>query len=274
MLTVGAYSLIFSWEFAVALVLMIGVHECGHVYAMWRCGLKVKGIYFIPFVGGVAVSKGMAKTRWNNAYIALAGPVWGAALAVACAAAYRLTGERWPFLGAMAAWGALINLFNLLPILPLDGGRVLASVAYSSSRGIGAVATFGSLVLGGTLAYLAQLELLVLMVILGLFEYGGHLAALPMRPALALIGDRPLGPQEHEQFARLVSAPTASADKQAERRRARFVVQRQEAGQDPMTVGQSALVLVGALALAGILVAIIWMLDSIPGAGTPLEFLQ
>ncbi|CAN0590937.1 unnamed protein product, partial [Laminaria digitata] len=75
LVAVGAYSLMFSWKFAFALVLHVLVHECGHVFAMFRSGVAVRGIYLIPFFGGAAVSKGIAQTRWNSAYIALNGPV-------------------------------------------------------------------------------------------------------------------------------------------------------------------------------------------------------
>lgn len=272
--SIAAYALIFSWRFALALVVMILVHECGHVYAMWRCGVNVKGIYFVPFFGGLALAEGQASTRKASAYIAINGPVWGTLFALFCMAAYLATGESWAFVGAMAAWGALINLFNLLPILPLDGGRLLSNVAHSSSGRMGVQVTFLSLVLGAALAYLARFELLVLMVILGLFEFGSQLAALPLRPGLALL-DKQLGPDEYVHFARWVSVAKKGSEQQQRQRRAeRFASQLEEARQRPMS-GLALLATVGGyFALAGTLIAVLLLLQNLSGAGDPLHLLK
>ena len=86
-------------------------------------------MYFIPFLGAAAVSDESFKSRWSESFVALAGPVWGAALAIGCAVAYGMTQN--PFWAAIAGWMAMVNLFNLLPVNPLDGGRVFKSVAFS-----------------------------------------------------------------------------------------------------------------------------------------------
>ena len=137
-LAFGSYAVIFSWQFALLFLLMIGIHECGHVYAMWRCGVKVKGIYLIPFMGGAAVAEGQAKTRWANSFIDICGPIYGTVLALLFLAAFYLTGEQYAILAAGAGWGALVNLFNLLPIMPLDGGRILGEVTHSVHHVVGA----------------------------------------------------------------------------------------------------------------------------------------
>lgn len=272
-LAIGAYTLVWSWQFAFALVGMILVHECGHAFAMWRSGVPVKGIYFIPFFGGAAVSKGIAKTRARSAYIAINGPIWGTLLALGCFAAFAIGGGEHRFLGTLAAWGAFINLFNLLPIFPLDGGRLVASLAHASRRGVPIVAA--SLVLGGAVAYLAQLELLVLIGILGLFELGNRLAAATYGPALALLA-RPLSAADHEHFARHTAFVESERDTPA-RREAReqlFTHRKAEAEQTPMTFAQSVVVLAGYAALVGVLVAVLYLTAGIAGSGSPLDFLR
>lgn len=272
-LAIGAYTLVWSWQFALALVGMILVHECGHAFAMWRSGVPVKGIYFIPFFGGAAVSKGIAKTRARAAYIAINGPIWGTLLALGCFTAFAIgDGER-PFLGTLAAWGAFINLFNLLPIFPLDGGRLVASLAHASRRGVPIVAA--SLVLGGAVAYFAQLELLVLIGIVGLLELGDRLAAATYGPALALLA-RPLSAADHDHFAHHTAFVESERDTPARRevREQLFTRRKAEAEQTPMTFGQAVVVLAGYVALVGALVAVLYLTADIAGSGSPLDFLR
>lgn len=271
--TLAAYSLIWSWQFAVGLVGMILVHECGHAFAMWRSGVPVKGIYFIPFFGGAAVSQGIARTRGKAAYIAINGPIWGTVLALGCFAAFAAGDGQRPFLGTLAAWGALINLFNLLPIFPLDGGRIFASLAHGAKRGIPVVAAM--LVLGAAVAYLAQLELLLIVGMLGVVELTGRLGATTYGPALALVG-APLGADEHEHFARHVAfvEPGRDGPAQLEQRRQLYLHRKAEAEQTPMSPRQSGIVLVGYAAVIGVLVAILFLTANIAGSGNPLDLLR
>lgn len=271
--TIGAYSLLVSWEFALAFVVLIGVHECGHVFAMWRSGVRVRGIYFIPFFGGVAVGEGPARSATSSAYIAINGPVWGSVLAFACLAAFFASGEEWAFIGALAAWGALLNLFNLLPIMPLDGGRILAAIGTSRVWGVSLV--FASLVLGAALAYLAELELLVLMVLLGLTELGGTIRIAQSGPSLALIDPRPYGADEHEHFGNLVSQVTAGRrnDEQVEARAKQLEHFVGVARHTPMPALRIGLTGVAYLGLCGALVWVMWALRDLQGAGNPMSFL-
>ncbi len=268
---IGAYSLIWSWQFAVALVGMVLVHECGHVFAMWRSGVPVKGIYFIPFFGGAAVGKGVAKTRAKSAYIAINGPIWGTLLAFACFAGYALTGER--MLLAAAAWGALLNLFNLLPIFPLDGGRIVASLANASPRGVPIVV--GSFALGIAVAYFRELELLSLIGLIGLFELGQRLTVATYAPALAVLG-RELTADEHEQFSRHVAfvAVARNAPSFVEHRKQTYAALKAEAQQTPMTFRQGVLTLLGYLVVFGALVGLLVVTAELLGPGNPLDLLR
>ncbi len=276
-LTVGVYTILFSWKFAIALVVMVGVHECGHVWAMWRSGVTVRGIYLLPFIGGAAVADGIAGTRAKNAYIDINGPIWGSILAALCFGAWLGVGTpEGDLLGAAAAWGALLNLFNLLPIMPLDGGRILNDVSFSLGSTIGTVAVFASLLFGGAVAYVLGFELLVLMLFIGALELGVHLAAAPYTTGVPLLGGRRLTFVEHEHFQGLVATvqPGRTTDRRREAREKLFDRHVRQALQTPMTGGQVVLVLAGYAVLVIGLVAILWSTTSIEEAGHPIELFR
>ena len=108
--------------FGVGFVLMILVHELGHGYAMKRCGVEAGWPVFIPFFGAMIAMKGLPQDRSAEAKIAYGGPLAGTAVALV-AAGIGLATESRLFL-ALAYTGFFLNLFNLTPISPLDGGRV------------------------------------------------------------------------------------------------------------------------------------------------------
>lgn len=166
--TFGAYSLMFSWKFVVVLMGSIFLHECGHIWAMRRCGMNVKGVYFLPFLGAAAVADGEFPSRKDESFIALMGPLWGLGLAAATFAVYEWT--RLPLVAALAGWMAMVNLFNLLPINPLDGGRVMKSVAYSVSSWAGTAFLGLGLLACIVLAVWAKLTLMWLLLIVGAID--------------------------------------------------------------------------------------------------------
>ncbi|MEO0973313.1 MAG: site-2 protease family protein [Pseudomonadota bacterium] len=127
----AGWSLLFSWQVAVLVIGVIVFHEYGHLRAMRRCGLATKGIYLIPFVGGVAIGN-RPTSHWHDVYISMMGPVYGLYMSLAFALAYAVT--RVDLFGLVASFWALVNLFNLLPVYPLDGGHVLKSVSRSLSE--------------------------------------------------------------------------------------------------------------------------------------------
>jgi Zn-dependent protease len=127
LVSVGAYALIFPWTTAIGLVIMIFIHEMGHVLAARRKGLDVSAPAFIPFVGALITLKKQPRDAVTEAYIAYAGPLIGTLGAVACYALAVVT--DYPALYPIAAIGFLINLFNLLPIHPLDGGRIVTAIS-------------------------------------------------------------------------------------------------------------------------------------------------
>ena len=127
LVSVAAYSLIWGWRFAVGFVLLLLVHEMGHVIQLRREGVPASAPLFIPFLGAVVGMKRLPDNALAEARVGLAGPVLGSLAAAALIPVYVGTGE--PFWQALAFTGLLLNLFNLAPVLPLDGGRAMAAMA-------------------------------------------------------------------------------------------------------------------------------------------------
>ena len=126
LVSVAAYALLWGWKFAAGFVALLFVHELGHVLEARRQGLPVSAPLFIPFLGAMIALKRLPDNAWQEAKVALAGPIVGS-LGVAVV---WIVGEAIdsPLLVALAYTGFLINLFNLLPIVPLDGGRAVAAI--------------------------------------------------------------------------------------------------------------------------------------------------
>jgi len=121
-LAIGGYALIFGWPFAFGFVALIFCHEMGHYAAARQRGLAVSLPMFIPFFGAYITLKDQPHDAETEAYVAYAGPFVGS---LACFAVYFLSRHYDSrLLLALAQSGFLINLFNLIPVSPLDGGRI------------------------------------------------------------------------------------------------------------------------------------------------------
>jgi Zn-dependent protease len=127
LVSVAAYSLWFGWWFAAGFVALLFVHEMGHVIALRREGIKATAPVFLPFMGAVVGMRQMPDDALAEARVGLAGPILGSIGAAAVAVVGKLTGSD--LLIALAYFGFLINLFNLLPVVPLDGGRAAAAMS-------------------------------------------------------------------------------------------------------------------------------------------------
>lgn len=167
-ISLAAYTYMYSWEFALILMFQLLIHEYGHIWAMKRVGIKTKGIYFIPFIGGAAVASEDFKSRKDEVFVALMGPVFGFACALVMFVIYLITDT--PMYAAGASWMAMINLFNLLPINPLDGGRVFKSIAFSLHTWAGYVFMLLGIIGAIYLAIIAHIWLFILVVILSSLE--------------------------------------------------------------------------------------------------------
>jgi Zn-dependent protease len=126
LVSIAAYAWIWGWSFAVGFVLLIFVHELGHVFELRRQGVPASAPLFIPFLGAVVGMRQLPDDAWKEARVALAGPILGSLAAAVVWVAAALTGSD--FLLALAFVGFFLNLFNLIPIVPLDGGRAAAAL--------------------------------------------------------------------------------------------------------------------------------------------------
>lgn len=127
LLSIGVYWTIWGWKFALGLVLSIYVHEMGHVIALSRYGFKATAPMFIPGIGALIRLKQHPANPREDAAIGLAGPIYGLGAAAMSYGLWHLTGN--PIFAAIAKVGAWINLFNLLPVVPLDGGRAFNALS-------------------------------------------------------------------------------------------------------------------------------------------------
>lgn len=126
LVSIAAYAWIWGWRFAVGFVLLILVHELGHYVEARRQGLDVGAPVFIPFLGAAILLKENPLDAWREAEVAIAGPILGTLGAVAV----WIAGEQLDsdLLRALAFTGFFLNLFNLLPVVPLDGGRIVSAI--------------------------------------------------------------------------------------------------------------------------------------------------
>jgi Zn-dependent protease len=126
LVSIGAYTLFWGWRFAALFVLLLFVHELGHAIALRREGIATSPILFVPFLGAVIGMRGRPHDAWVEAKVGLAGPLLGSAGAAAVLVLSHVTGSR--LLEAVAFTAFFLNLFNLLPVVPLDGGRAAAAL--------------------------------------------------------------------------------------------------------------------------------------------------
>ena len=113
-ISVWAYAMMWGWQFAAGFVILIFIHECGHLLAARQHGLKVGAPVFIPFMGALIALKEAPRNAWIEADVGIGGPLLGSLGAAACEVIYYFTGN--PMFRALAYTGFFLNLFNLAPI--------------------------------------------------------------------------------------------------------------------------------------------------------------
>lgn len=158
-ISVLAYAYIYTWKFAIGIVVMIFIHEMGHVWAAKRKNLPVSAPAFIPFLGALITMKKLPQDAETEAYIAFGGPLLGSLGALLCWGVGWWTGMEVFY--AIALIGFALNLFNLVPISPLDGGRIVTAISRWMWV-LGVILAIGLIVLTGSI---------VLILIFGLFAY-------------------------------------------------------------------------------------------------------
>ncbi len=127
LLSIWFYAMNWGWMFAVGFVLLIFVHECGHLIVARFFGLNVGAPVFIPFMGAIIALKDAPKDAWMEAWVGIGGPLLGTLGAVVCEALFAATGNE--LFRALAYTGFFLNLFNLAPIGFLDGGRIVTALS-------------------------------------------------------------------------------------------------------------------------------------------------
>jgi Zn-dependent protease len=127
LVSVAAYALFWGWSFAVGFVVLLFVHEMGHVIQLRREGLKASAPMFIPFFGAVVMAKSLGENALAEARVGLAGPVLGTIGSGVCLAIAEAANSD--LLRALAYIGFFLNLINLVPLVPFDGGRAMAAMA-------------------------------------------------------------------------------------------------------------------------------------------------
>jgi Zn-dependent protease len=127
LVSIAAYALIWGWPFAVGFVFLLLLHEMGHVFQLRREGIPASAPMFIPFLGAVISAKSLGNDAAAEARVGLAGPILGTIATLVPLGIWLATGEE--FWQALAYVGFFLNLFNLIPIVPLDGGRAMAALS-------------------------------------------------------------------------------------------------------------------------------------------------
>jgi Zn-dependent protease len=136
-IALAVYASIYGWKFGLGLIASIYVHEMGHVVWLRRYGIAATAPMFIPGFGAFVRLKQHPATVGEDARVGLAGPVWGAAAALAALAMGAALHK--PIFFTIARIGAWINVFNLIPLWQLDGGRGFAALS-RRQRGLVAAA--------------------------------------------------------------------------------------------------------------------------------------
>ena len=125
LLSLWIYVVIFGWKLAVVIMMLLLAHELGHYFAFRAYGLPARLPAFVPLLGAFTAGAAPADLE-QDAYIALAGPLVGLGLAAVCYAIGDASHDRFWF--ACADLSAFLNLFNMIPTPPFDGGRVIGAL--------------------------------------------------------------------------------------------------------------------------------------------------
>jgi len=149
--TLLIYQHFIGWQGSLLVMIAIGWHEIGHLWAARKEGYKTGSFYYIPFLGGISLIYGPYKTYTSHATIAMMGPFFGAMLAFVSLLIYYITGI--PFFLQSAFWMAVLNLFNLLPFSFMDGGQLWRTVFFSINKTLGTAFVVVSQIVAGILLW-------------------------------------------------------------------------------------------------------------------------
>ncbi|MCG7320126.1 MULTISPECIES: site-2 protease family protein [Brevibacillus] len=195
------YALVFGWKFGVALIYLIFIHELGHVIAARIKGINTGLPMFIPFVGAFINLKEMPRDAKTEAFLAYGGPFAGLLSFLPAIPLYIYTED--PFWALVIHLGAIINLFNLLPVSPLDGGRIVGVLSPN-------IWFLGLLALGAFL-FISPSPMIVLIFIFGMFSWWSHLTSDYRHKQLQYERDK--WEQLHQEISRWINQPPTSQER-------------------------------------------------------------
>lgn len=159
-----AYAVLFGWKFAIAIVYLIFIHEMGHLLFAKIKGLKTSPAIFLPFMGAVIAHKRPEDVK-TEAFVAYGGPLFGLLSFLPFIPLYMQTGD--PLWAMFIYLGAFINLFNLMPVSPLDGGRIIAVLSTKAWF-------FGILLIIGYVFFTGS-PIALLILLFGIFSLWGRM---------------------------------------------------------------------------------------------------
>lgn len=159
LLSIAVYGTQWGWPFATGFVLLILVHEMGHAWQLQREGIPAGAPVFIPFLGAVIAMKGLPRNAYVEAKVGIAGPIAGSLAAWAVLGLGLL--RHSPLLVSLGHVGLFLNLFNLIPVSPLDGGRIAGAFTHVFWI-VGYALGIGALVI-------TRSPLLLIVMVVGLF---------------------------------------------------------------------------------------------------------
>ncbi|TPG70875.1 site-2 protease family protein [Brevibacillus laterosporus] len=195
------YALVFGWKFGVALIYLIFIHELGHIIAARIKGINTGLPMFIPFVGAFINLKELPRDAKTEAFLAYGGPLAGLISFLPAIPLYIYTEE--PFWALVIHLGAIINLFNLLPVSPLDGGRIVAVLSPN-------IWFLGLLVLGAFI-FISPSPMIVLIFIFGMFSWWSHLTGDYRHKRLQYERDK--WAQLYQEISRWIHQPLTSQER-------------------------------------------------------------
>ena len=187
LVALASFAVLWGWQEALLIAGIIILHELGHAVAMLLVGIPVKGIYLVPFFGGAAIAAAPYRREGQIGFVALMGPALSLLPTAAFLFAAQQTGDS--SLIKATELSAIINLVNLVPILPLDGGHVLKAALVSLNRTVATIAGLAGAGLGFWGAWALRDPLLALFVGLGLLitlQMKAASSRTPMRWPVAL----------------------------------------------------------------------------------------
>lgn len=176
----AAYSYLWSWQVGVGFTAFLFIHEYGHVWAMRRLGMPVRGMYFIPLLGAVAVPERAFAGAREEIITAIMGPLFGCFFIVPAVAAFYLTQN--PIFAGIAILAAFVNLLNLFPVYPLDGGRVVKALTFSLHSTFAFFVLVLSFFLAVAVSFYLSWFLLLVLALVGFMETMMHFRVSSLRP--------------------------------------------------------------------------------------------